>query len=135
MLLRLLGARARDPARTTAVAAARAAALAAQRQHASASAAAGAPGGPGLFGIPRLQRPDDFVAWSREAVERCAGGVGRGRRRAAQARPLQRQPPPDCQARQPRKRPCRARPRATRAGATSWWHAWWRRPTTRASSS
>jgi hypothetical protein len=26
---------------------------------------------PGLFGIARLQRPDDFVVWSREAVERC----------------------------------------------------------------
>ena len=27
-------------------------------------------GGPGLFGTPRLQRPEDFITWSREAVDR-----------------------------------------------------------------
>ncbi|GBF99345.1 hypothetical protein Rsub_11757 [Raphidocelis subcapitata] len=38
----------------------------------------GGSGGPaGLFGIPRLQRPEDFVAWSREAVERCNQLVAR----------------------------------------------------------
>ena len=27
-------------------------------------------GGAGLFGIERLQRPEDFLIWSKEAVER-----------------------------------------------------------------
>ena len=39
---------------------------------AAASSGGGGGGGPGLFGIARLQRPEDFGVWSREAIETCA---------------------------------------------------------------
>lgn len=51
---------------------------------ASSSARGAASAAPGLFGIPRLQRPEDFIVWSREAVERCGG------RRGSSARPARR---------------------------------------------
>jgi hypothetical protein len=46
----------------------------------SSSRTRGAPSAaaPGLFGIARLQLPDDFVQWGREAIERCEGGRWRG---------------------------------------------------------
>lgn len=48
----------------------RSAACPAQCERALSTSSGSAGAGAGLFGIRRLQRPEDFVAWNREAVER-----------------------------------------------------------------